>query len=105
MRLTPTNATEFVYSGKTGSLPGPDLPYPVSEHCLAKINSTTVLLIGGNNGQSTAVNTTLFYSTKQPDAGWTYGPSLKNARALHACGSLQDSTLQEYRLVVVASGG
>jgi hypothetical protein len=40
-----TNSTEFVELN--GTIPGPDLPHVVGDHCLVSLNDTNIILIGG----------------------------------------------------------
>ena len=80
---------------------------PVWEHCLAKINSSTLLSIGGMDGGSVynAVPNTFFFNGQ--DNKWTEGPTLKNARTGLSCGVLNwnNPETNQMEKVVVAAGG
>ena len=77
--------------------PGPDLPRAVWAHCLVKIDTTHVMMIGGDNDKDGYTGTDTFtidFSTEI----WTDGPPMINKRSVHACARL-DSGL------IVAAGG
>ena len=81
--------TEFVHSG--GILGGESLPYAMTQHCVVKLNDSTVLFIGGFNTSSSYFHTFTenFYGI------WSEGPSLSKPRHGHACGIFEqgDQTL------------
>ncbi len=84
------------------------LPRGVWEHCLVKINSTTLLLIGGSEtsgGPSSPVSATHFYDVNENQ--WIPGPTLNVARAGAGCGLLNWMNPQTNQMekIVVASGG
>ena len=52
---SPLRSTEILSIGSDGSVsthPGPDLPEHVTLHCVAKLNSSFVVLAGGLSGES-----------------------------------------------------
>jgi Galactose oxidase, central domain len=84
------------------------LPRGVWEHCLVKINSTTLFLIGGSEtsgGASFPVSATHFYDVN--DNQWIPGPALNVARAGAGCGILNWMNPQTNQMekIVVAAGG
>ena len=88
------------------------LPRGVLEHCLVKINSTTLLLVGGaefngnsNPGSTTHVSATYFYDVNENQ--WSPGPALNEARAGAGCGILNWMNPQTNQMekIVVAAGG
>ncbi len=91
------NSSEIVHlDGRVE--PASDLPYHIKDYCTAKINETTLIVIGGYNGSRISQKDTLFYS-KLLDA-WTPGPKLIHSR--HGClsATIRDSTIKEYLMVV-----
>ena len=95
--------TEFV--SLNGTRPGPDLPMPVHWHCLAKINETSAIMIGGEialtHNTSMASNKTWFYNFNT--TSWTPGPSLDHARETASCGLITDSA-DGSKMVVITGG-
>ncbi len=83
------------------------LPRGVWEHCLVKINSTTLLLVGGSetDGVVSPVSATHFYDVNKNQ--WIPGPTLNVARAGAGCGLLNWMNPQTNQMekIVVASGG
>jgi hypothetical protein len=86
-----------------------NLPEPVWEHCIVKINSTTLLSIGGKEYEYKLAaypsNNTYFYNVQVNK--WTPGPSLNIPRSALSCGILQwknDETNQLEKVVVAAGG-
>ena len=83
-----------------------DLLQPVFEHCLVKINSTTLLSIGGAEGSVyDSVPNTYFYNVQ--DNQWITGPSLNTPRAGSSCEVLnwKNPETNKVEKVVVAAGG
>ena len=80
-----------------------DLLQPVWLQCLVKINSTTLLLIGGRN--SVIMANTYFYELKEN--AWTSGPSLQIARYGLSCGIMNwnNPETNQIEKVIVAAGG
>ena len=94
-----TSQTEFVSSHPDQSRLGKDLPSPVTDHCMVKINSTTAILVGGF--PSRGHEETLFYS-KEKDL-WFPGPRLLKGTDYTSCGIIKDSTLTDHTIVVVGN--
>ena len=86
-----------------------NLPEPVWEHCIVKINSSTLLSIGGKEYEYSLAaypsNNTYFYNVQANK--WTPGPSLNIPRSALSCGILQWKNSETNRLekVIVAAGG
>ena len=86
-----------------------NLPEPVWEHCIVKINASTLLSIGGREYEYALAaypsNSTYFYSVQ--DNKWTPGPSLNIPRSALSCSILQWRNAETNGLekVVVAAGG
>ena len=81
-----------------------DLPDATFLHCIVKINSSTLLSIGGS-GASNNFNHTYFCNAQSNK--WTPGLSLKVHRNKMSCGILQwnNSITNQSAKVVVAAGG
>ena len=64
----------------------PNLPFALTKHCMVVINSTSLLIIGGHNGQTDISNTYYFHSWRQR---WIQlGPYLAESRGLHCCSKI-----------------
>jgi hypothetical protein len=92
--------SEFVSIGQP-SVKAPDLPNAVGMHCLVRVNSSTVLLCGGYNGQD-ILNECHYMDWE--DHSWSQGPSMMTKRALHSCGIFK-SAAHQGRNIVIAAGG
>ncbi len=57
------------------------LPEAIHAHCMLLVNSTTLMTIGGSNG-NTLNKTYIFHSWSQ---NWVSGPDLITAREQHSC--------------------
>ena len=79
---------------------GPDLPKIAYQHCLVMVNSSTAMLIGGQQIKPE----TWFYNFDNAYQGWTRGPDLNVGRVRHACGVIKDSADESKTIVVVAGG-
>jgi hypothetical protein len=91
--------SEFVSIGQN-AVKGPNLPYAVHLHCLVRVNSSTALLCGGNNGEF--LNACYYMNLE--DHSWSQGPSMITKRIQHSCGMFKSATHQG-RSVVIAAGG
>ncbi len=84
-----------------------DMLEPVWQHCIVKINSTTLLSIGGSviRGNDAPISKTSFYNVEENF--WSTGPSLNIARAGLSCGILNwnNPETNQIEKVVVAAGG
>ena len=93
----PTMSTEIVLEDGT-VLDGLDLPMPLTGHCIIAIDNTTIMLIGGFDGENFRKETYFLES-----GFWRQGPDLQIARDTHTCGILKDTdTFEEY--LIVAGG-
>ena len=92
-------STEFITSTLTTSMPGPDLPRLLMGHCLAKINESSTLLVGGQSEFVTSFDFMLDYYIYT--SGWTLMPGLLAFQRFEpACGMVLDSASQQ-RIVMV----
>ncbi len=84
---------------------GPLLPETLYKHCLAKINETTAMLIGGVGcpgvQEDCNKNQTYYYDIEFQT--WTPGPELMANRSSHACGTVVDN--ESGQVIVVVAGG
>jgi hypothetical protein len=90
------------------------LPLSLSGHCIAKINDTTILAIGGSDKISAGsdrifdglniLNNSFFYNAVTNK--WTEGPSLNTSRRQLSCGILKWKNRKSGNLdkIVVAAG-
>ena len=92
------NATEEI-DAETGTVStGPTMPLGIAWHCAVKLNSTTALIIGGDDGSS-YLRSSYFYDVKAKT--FTSGPLLMEGRRYHGCSILNTGTDS---FVVVAGG-
>ena len=94
-----TNSSEFISLDKKPRK-GPDIHFEVSFHCMLYYNSSTIYLIGGDQGNVKASDKTwIINPTKDFDI--QEGPTLKIGRRIHSCGKIEkNGTI----LLVVAAG-
>ncbi len=100
--LLPKNTTEIV-SITNETIFGPELPEPRYFHCLARVGSSTGMLIGGGSGvggNRLYLRTTIVYDFD--DQSWTPGPNLTYGRMTHSCGVIEDA--EDGSQVVVVAG-
>ena len=79
---------------------GPELPDKIVNHCAVALNSTTVMVIGGQSGTITSLqdsSKTFWYNFEL--GHWIEGPELSIARGRHACTVFE--TEDELRIYVV----
>ncbi len=90
------------------AIKGPDLPMKVYHHCLAKLNSTTGIMVGGINPahQSTYI-LDIPGSNYQPGAKYTalQGPDLNTGRYDHNCGVLSNPGDGNEKQLIIVTGG
>jgi len=81
------------------------LPKPIFYSCFAKINESTILVIGGRNSKFEVLENSFFYNIKTNK--WTEGPSLNVGRGELSCGVLRwkDPKFGKFVQIVVAAGG
>ncbi len=80
------SSTEIVtLSGKV--FPGPDLPLPLTSHCLANWNKTHGFMAGGETGHVTftSMPTSKTFLLDYNTMTWTDGPDLLFPRKMHTC--------------------
>ncbi len=79
----------------------PDLPTTVHSHCLVKVSSSFVMVIGGyQNGQIS--KKTFLLDTKENV--WKEGPSLLQERGDLSCGQIQSAKNSSEFSIIVAGG-
>lgn len=80
-----------------------DLPYPVIKHCALMLNTSTLMLIGGqvDTGFAKPEPTDATYFHHIGDNGWIEGPSLPYSLYGMACGKLVNAN----STTVVVAGG
>jgi hypothetical protein len=79
----------------------PSLPVTVWAHCMITVNSTTVMVIGGQQNDQFSGKT--FYFTFGEES-WTEGPELKNERVDHSCGKIRRNKESQEMSIIVAAG-
>jgi hypothetical protein len=79
----------------------PDLPVRIYLHCLATVNSTTVIAISGVQNDHLSGKT--FYFTFG-NKNWIEGPELINLRGFHSCGRIRRNKESQEMSVIVAGG-
>jgi N-acetylneuraminic acid mutarotase len=79
----------------------PSLPVTIEVHCTVTVNSTTVMVIGGEQDGLTSGKT--FYFTLG-DESWIEGPELKYKRYRHTCGKVRRDKESQDMSIVVAGG-
>ncbi len=77
------------------------LPITIHSHCSVLVNSTTVMVIGGSQNDSTSSNTYLFNTEFEI---WVKGPQLKTKRVLHSCGRIRKNSQSQDFSIIVAGG-
>ena len=80
------------------------LPVSIYGHCMAHVNSTTVLIAGGIQNQMSAAANTYFFNTEKET--WTAGPVLKLGRDYCRCGGImKDYQSKDFSTIVVGGFG
>ncbi len=82
--------------------PGPNLPETVAKHCLVKLNSSTAMMIGGDNELDPVKRKTFFLDIQTGRS--LPGPELNMARCWHKCGVLLDPGDGNHQVVLAAGG-
>jgi N-acetylneuraminic acid mutarotase len=94
------NITEiFTEAGWESNIPS--LPVTIYAHCIVSVNSTTVMVIGGNQNDKTEGKT--FYFTFG-ELRWREGPALKYKRSYHSCGKIRRDKESQEMSIIVAGG-
>ena len=90
--------TEMV--DKNGAILGPNLPWGFTNHCVAKIDEVTAIIIGGSYKPSATLWLELYYDHFNST---TEGPKLNGyGRINHACATIRADNGSIY---VIAAGG
>ena len=76
---------------------GPDLPWPMAQHCVTKVDETRYLFVGGSGD---AGNKTSIYD--EVTGTWEYLNDMPRARSGHVCQAIYDVV---NGLEVVVAGG
>ncbi len=77
------------------------MPVTVYGHCSVLVNSTTVMVIGGQ--QNKMISSKTFYFNTENEI-WTKGPELKLRRADHSCGRIRRNSQSQELSIIVAGG-
>ena len=98
-----TATTEFILASGI-SVPGPDLPHPLTSHAMAKVNLSTSMIIGGYyyDNSSTLMKLDKSWYFDHHTGKFSDGPGLLESRWGHTAGVITDSVYtQETRVLVV----
>ena len=80
-------------------------PLPVEtidRHCMVLLNLTTVMIIGGTQGESNYSTNTYFFNTDNGE--WVAGPMLFSSKYLLSCGKILNDSQSHKESVIVAGG-
>ena len=80
------------------SIPGPELPFSLSGHCMVQVDSESVYIIGGRQNETTSNQT---WIVNVLNFGIREGPKLNVSRSGHSCGKMY----MNGRPVIVTAGG
>jgi hypothetical protein len=81
----------------------PNVPVSqISFHCLVQLNSTTVIVIGGE--QDRQINSPKTYYFNTHTKVWSDGPELNHGRIGHSCAQLRKDDQSDQFSVIVAGG-
>ena len=78
------------------------LPVKIRDHCLVLANSTTVLMIGGEQNDKRYSSDTYFFNSESEI--WVEGPSLEIGREWHSCARIKSDKSSHLETVIVAGG-
>ncbi len=94
-----TLALDNLQSGET--VPGPDLPMPLSEHCLLEVNSSLTIALGGNiNIDGELTDKSWIFHHDREDVEWLQGANLRFALNRANCGVIKDGETLDNIVVV-----
>jgi N-acetylneuraminic acid mutarotase len=79
----------------------PSLPVTILGHCMVTVNSSTVMVIGGDQNNEASEKTFYFAFGEE---SWTEGPGLKNKREFHSCGKIRRNNESQEMSIIVAGG-
>ena len=97
-----SDSTELV--SDNGSESGPDLPEPLSNHCMVTLDfrgpNEQVWVIGGTTTEGSSYKTYILGG----DSDWESGPDLIYKRQEHACAATKSKAYGNQEIIVVAGG-
>ena len=80
------------------------LPVSIFGQCMTIVNSTTIIMIGGNQDNIFGSFRTHFFNTENQN--WVEGPALKVGRTFLTCGRIRkDSQSSQYTTIVIGGEG
>jgi hypothetical protein len=80
----------------------PSLPVTIDVHCMVTVNSTTVMVIGGDQNDQYWSGKTFYFTFG--DASWIQGPELMATRNFHSCGKIRRNKESQEMSIIVAGG-
>ena len=94
------DSSEFIIQGQSNGVPGPKLPYVLTNACTVKLSEEEIFVIGGDTYPIHARKKVWIYD---PQNGFKRipGPSLTTGRSSHSCSAMRDG---EKTLIIVAGG-
>ena len=99
------NTTEFITMDKNNTVhqsDGPELPFPISCHCMVQLNSSSIYLIGGETAINAQSKKTWILRDPMKNFTITEGPSMLDTNRFTAtCGKMR---LNDTDVIVVAGG-
>ncbi len=102
---TDSQSTELINVNDEDGVPilGPQLPFSLKHHCLEKIASNIVILVGGLDKKG-ILSMNSFSIRLDTKIRWQSQPHLLEARFKHACGVVKDESIPGEMIVIVAGG-
>ena len=80
-------------------------PVPISSHCMAHLNSTTLILVGGRHNMDFDSSYVTYYYNAVDDV-WSFGPPINEWRQHHVCGRiLKDEGSPEFTAITLGGLG
>jgi len=95
----PTSSAVYFSDEKWKALP--DLPTEVSSHCIVKVSSSIVMVIGGYYNEQRSKKTFLLDTNENV---WKEGPSLLQERDSFSCGQIRSAKNSSEFSIIVAGG-
>ncbi len=94
--------TQYVKLNQVAEL-GPEMPMPLSHHCLVKVDEMLAIVTGGFTSNKVVSNSSFFFNIAGSNPlSWTLAPSLTLPRHSHSCGVLTGANGGP--IVIVAGG-
>ncbi len=78
------------------------LPTTLAYHCMVVMNSTTLITVGGDNG-NTLKDTYILNAARS--SSWVSGPPLKYSRHYHSCSRIRKNANDLPEFSIIAAGG